>query len=223
MTLLEYCENPDCFEFYQGPRCGYCWEALCLTCAIEHSCSGCPISAPIVYIMRGIPGSGKSTLSKRIATSTRGASEGLVCSTDDFFLDVDGKYVFNPAKLGEAHPWNLQRAEEAMKNAVSPVLIDNTNTQQWEAKPYYELAAKYGYRLLVAEPQTEWRRDVAQLTQKNSHGVPEEAIKRMLGRWEDDFTVKSVLASKPPRWGGGKSSGNRKKSEETKGGSETTN
>jgi len=221
--MWDYCENSACYDYFQGPRCGHCWEAFCLACATEHTCSESPAKAPVLYIMRGIPGSGKSTLSKQIATSTKGASEGLVCSTDDFFLDVDGKYVFNPTKLGEAHPWNQKRAEDGMRAAMSPVLIDNTNTQQWEAKPYFALAVKYGYRVLVAEPQTEWRRDPVRLTEKNSHGVPEEAIKRMLSRWEEDFTVKSVLASKPPRWngGGGKKAGGGKKNSESKGNGDT--
>ena len=51
-----------------------------------------------VIIMRGLPGSGKSTEAKSYIL-THGA---VVVSADDFFM-VAGKYRYNPAKIGDAH------------------------------------------------------------------------------------------------------------------------
>lgn len=43
--------------------------------------------------MRGLPGSGKSTTAKKLA-----GSEGVVYSTDDFFM-VKGKYQYDSSKI----------------------------------------------------------------------------------------------------------------------------
>jgi adenylate kinase family enzyme len=48
----------------------------------------------IIYLVRGIPGSGKSTFAKSLG--------GTHFETDQFFM-VDGKYNFDGSKLKEAH------------------------------------------------------------------------------------------------------------------------
>lgn len=50
-----------------------------------------------LVIVRGLPGSGKSTLAKSLVERNRG---GVVFSSDDFFM-VNGKYVWDGARLGE--------------------------------------------------------------------------------------------------------------------------
>uniref|UniRef100_A0AC11D255 NEDD4 binding protein 2 like 1 n=1 Tax=Ovis aries TaxID=9940 RepID=A0AC11D255_SHEEP len=60
----------------------------------------------------------------------------LIFSTDDFFFREDGAYEFNPDFLEEAHEWNQKRARKAMRNGISPIIIDNTNLHAWEMKPY---------------------------------------------------------------------------------------
>lgn len=55
----------------------------------------------------------------------------------------------------------------------------------------------------MKEPDTPWRRDAGELAKRNVHGVPLEAIERMLGRWDEDFSIEAILNSKPPRGKGG--------------------
>lgn len=74
-------------------------------------------------------------------------------STDDFFkLGGDGSYRFDPSKLGAAHAWNLRRAVSAMESAIPVVVIDNTNTQAWEMRPYAEAALAHGYTVRTVPP-----------------------------------------------------------------------
>lgn len=149
-----------------------------------------------LVIMRGISGSGKSTLSAKIIKDHNDV--GIVLSTDDFFIQ-NGKYQFDSKLLGEAHVSNQARCEKAMNDAYPLIIIDNTHTQKWEAKPYVQMGIEYGYDIAVAEPSTSWAKDAIELAKRNQHGVPLESIKRMLSRWEDDFTVDAILKSKPPR------------------------
>ena len=70
-----------------------------------------------MLILRGLPGSGKSTLCKKIAKSFRTEErETVVCSGDDFFTDPKtGKYKFDGSKLIEAHNSAKSKAIEACK------------------------------------------------------------------------------------------------------------
>lgn len=140
----------------------------------------------ILFINRGLPGSGKSTLAKQLGQG------GAVFSTDEFFMK-EGRYVFNPSMLGTAHAWNLKRATEAMQKGITPIVIDNTNTTAKEIRPYAQAAAQYGYKVEMREPDTPWKFDVDELVKKNTHGVPRDAIERMLNRWQKDIKPEDLL------------------------------
>lgn len=55
------------------------------------------MSNRIVYIMRGLPGSGKSTMAKNMAGAT-----GSVVSADDFFMAMFEKLL---RELPQTPPW----------------------------------------------------------------------------------------------------------------------
>ncbi|XP_054681700.1 NEDD4-binding protein 2-like 2 isoform X2 [Grus americana] len=118
---------------------------------------GC--SQKLLVILRGLPGSGKSTLSRILLGESR---DGIIFSTDDYFRQQDG-YTYSAAQLGDAHDWNQKRAKQAMEQGKSPVIIDNTNTQAWEMKPYVEVALEKGYRVEFHEPDTWWKFDPEEL------------------------------------------------------------
>ena len=138
-------------------------------------------SVKICYILRGLPGTGKSLLAKALG------NEGSIFSTDDLFM-VDGEYQFDPSKLGEYHAENLRLAIELMErfapytNDVDCV-IDNTNTQHWEYAKYKEAAKANGFMVHVISIAWD-AKDIPLYAERNSHGVPEEAIYRMAARWE---------------------------------------
>ncbi|MXQ84781.1 hypothetical protein E5288_WYG016722 [Bos mutus] len=124
----------------------------------------------------------------------------LIFSTDDFFFREDGAYEFNPDFLEEAHEWNQKRARKAMRNGISPIIIDNTNLHAWEMKPYAVMALENNYEVIFREPDTRWKFNVQELARRNIHGVPREKIHRMKERYEHDVTFYSVLhAEKPSR------------------------
>ena len=138
----------------------------------------------ICYILRGLPGTGKSTLAKNLRDSHRNAR---VFSTDNLFM-VDGEYQFDPSKLGEYHALNLRQATDFMerrKRSEPDVLciIDNTNTQHWEYEKYVEAAKENGFMVHIIS--VDWKQeDIPLYAERNTHGVPEEAIQRMADRWE---------------------------------------
>ncbi|KAL9652653.1 hypothetical protein ABK040_003956 [Willaertia magna] len=157
----------------------------------------------IMYLLRGISGSGKSTLAQNILNENLNNenlnNEDYILSTDDYFINKEtNKYIFNPTKLGDAHQWNQNRCKKAMERNQQIIIIDNTNTQKWEAKPYVQMAKQFNYKIIIKEPETEWKFNAEELAKRNKHGVPLESIKRMISRWEKDFNVEAILQSKPP-------------------------
>ncbi|CAF1626827.1 unnamed protein product [Adineta ricciae] len=144
----------------------------------------------LLIIMRGCPGSGKSTLAK----SLNHGYSGVILSTDDYFTDRNlNKYVYDLNKLDDAHRYNRRRASDALKRQVTPVIIDNTNTQTWEMKPYVAMGKEAGYSILLVEPQTPWRYKARELFKRNRHNVPLKRIRDMLTRFEHSVTVQSIL------------------------------
>ncbi|XP_069780987.1 NEDD4-binding protein 2 isoform X2 [Narcine bancroftii] len=148
----------------------------------------------VLFLMRGLPGSGKSTLARMLVQQ---GPNGIILSTDDYFYQ-NGNYQFNPNFIGEAHQWNQKRAKEAMEKGFTPVIIDNTNTQSWEMKPYIIMAFKHNYKVAFREPNTWWKFKPRELERRNVHGVSKEKIKTILDHYERHVTISTVMASSQP-------------------------
>jgi adenylate kinase family enzyme len=153
-------------------------------------------------IVRGLPGSGKSTLSGKIYKDTLEGKEwpltdghGDIYSTDDYFMH-NGEYTFNGRQLTKAHDWNRARVERAIDNEYDIVIVDNTNTQFWEMAAYIEYALDHDYVIEVVEPQTEWAFDPPELFKRNTHGVPMEAILKMKSRWDSLISLCDTFREK---------------------------
>ncbi|EMP29559.1 NEDD4-binding protein 2 [Chelonia mydas] len=148
----------------------------------------------VLVLLRGVPGSGKSFLARTLLEDN---PSGIILSTDDYFYK-NGQYQYDANCLGEAHEWNRKRAKEAFEKRISPIIIDNTNVQAWEMKPYVALSQQYKYKVMFREPDTWWKFKPKELERRNIHGVSKEKIKRMLERYERCLTVNSILSSTVP-------------------------
>jgi predicted kinase len=129
-----------------------------------------------LYIIRGLPGAGKSTLAEKMAAH--------VNSADDYFMHGD-EYRFDPSKLGEAHA-DCQRKTQRALSTGEDVAVANTFTQRWEIEPYLKLAADAGCCVCVVNVFDGGLSD-DELAERNTHGVPLEAIEAMRARYEDDW------------------------------------
>lgn len=136
-----------------------------------------------LIILRGLPGSGKTTVAE-ILSNIGFTSDDIfnfkatICTADDFFMDGD-EYKFDPNKLGIAHKTCKDKCENAMLNNEKRVIVGNTSTTEKEIKPYFKLAQKYGYMVisLIVENRHGG---------KNTHNVPDKAIEKM----ENRFAIK---------------------------------
>lgn len=161
-----------------------------------------------LIIMRGISGAGKSTL----ATKLEKEHGTKALSSDGYFMR-GGKYVFDKETVPTAHRWNHGRAEEAMRRGDPVVIVDNTNTQAWEMKPYVLTARKHGYSVEFREPDWSpklkdehgrWNVDFIEEMQKSKERtdigkrVPRDRLEQMRDVYQYGVTEKDVLESKMP-------------------------
>ena len=126
-----------------------------------------------LFLLRGLPGSGKSTLAKSL--------DGIHLEADQYFMK-NGVYEFDASKLKEAHNYCLTRTKSYMyifssSDEQERIVVSNTFTQEWEMKPYFDLAERYGYRVysLIVENRHGG---------VNEHGIPMDKLEQMKNRFE---------------------------------------
>ena len=124
----------------------------------------------ILIILRGCPGSGKSTFAQLLVNVEH------ICTADDYFIK-DGKYEWKPENIGKAHLWCQEKCRRLMAVGMPRIVVANTATTKKELKPYYDLATGYGYKVfsIIVENRHEG---------KNIHNVPELSIKNMVERFD---------------------------------------
>lgn len=125
----------------------------------------------ILFLIRSVPGAGKSTLAYTLSTN--------VCEADEYHTLESGEYDWKPENVRKSHIWCQNRCEKFMRENKSPIVVSNTTTTEKEVKPYMDLALKYGYKVvsLIVENRHGSR---------NIHNVPEDIIKKM----KDRFSIK---------------------------------
>lgn len=128
-----------------------------------------------VLIMRGLPGSGKTTFAKNC-----GGTFMNTCSADSFFEWPDGRYVFDKDKLTKAHDACWQKFIGLVEKSEDLIIVDNTNIQLKEFSKYIKKAESNGYAVVVFRMVA----NVDQCIARGLHKVPEEKVRARLAQFE---------------------------------------
>jgi len=123
----------------------------------------------MLIILRGLPGSGKTTFAKLLNTKA-------ICSADDY-VTHQGQYKWKPETVSLSHEWCQRKCRRFMQIDTSPVVIANTSTTEKELQPYLDLAKTCGYKVFSVVIENRHNG-------KNVHNVPEATLDKMSKRFE---------------------------------------
>ncbi len=127
---------------------------------------------PALILLRGLPGSGKTSLAKILS-----ASDIPVYSVDDYFISSDGSYHFEFDKNHLAYSTCIDNTRNAMIQRVQKIIIDNTFTLEWEMEPYFKLASEFQYFIFVVTVEN-------RNGNSNVHDVSMEQLQKMAEKYK---------------------------------------
>jgi predicted kinase len=129
-----------------------------------------------VIILRGVSGSGKSTVAKLFSEPK------VICTADDFF-EKNGGYDFDASKLGQAHKECQNKFECALQDPkITNIVVANTNVKPSDYQYYMDTAKKYGVRVISLI--IERRHDG-----ENVHSVPDFVLQRQQDSLKNDMRI----------------------------------
>ncbi len=123
-----------------------------------------------LILIRGLPGSGKTTLAKQLASKL----DAKHFEADMYFENAQGDYLFDQNKLGDAHDWCFCQTKKWLKRSHI-VIVSNTFVRHWEMKRYLQYCKKH---------HVEFEIKVCGGTFKSIHNVPSEVIEKMREKWQ---------------------------------------
>ena len=122
-----------------------------------------------LILIRGLPGSGKSTIAQELSYVGFKWFEA-----DQYFTDDDGDYHYDASKIRQAHEWCQKLTSDALSSGYD-VVVSNTFTRRFEMQPYFDMCKMHGIKPNIIEMVGSFG---------NVHGVPDDVIEKMRNRWE---------------------------------------
>lgn len=157
-----------------------------------------------LYIMRAVPGCGKTHRASRLASQVR----GVILSADHFYGEGEEyRKNWSREKAHLGHRDCEGKCLKAMQAKTESIIIDNTNISLQGFRYYLDEAVDRNYNVYFVYPDSPWWTDSVlpflkqktgdpkaiadTLFQKNTHGVPKETILDMMNRFQwvtyDDY------------------------------------
>lgn len=163
----------------------------------------------VVYLMRGVPSSGKSYRAKKLA-----GKNGVVCETDSFRKKTK--------TMDEARELNMKAFKAAIKKGITPIVVDRGNNPGPGTKEYALTALNAGYSVKIKEPTSTWWKELTYflmylemdafkepekylegwakfLAAKSSRRVPVKKILRSLKAYKLNVSLEDILNYTPKK------------------------
>ena len=122
----------------------------------------------IAYIIRGLPGSGKTTLANELTKHNVAA---------DNWFDIHNKGVFDAKYLKDAHQFCEDEFTIYCNEQLPVVAVHNTFVKTWQYQKYVDIAKERGYQVFVITVHNHHG-------SQSIHGVPKNKIDEMKSNFQ---------------------------------------
>ena len=116
-----------------------------------------------LILVRGLPGSGKTTLANDFGR--------LHFEADTYHVTNEGDYLFKQENIKAAHQWCQEQTLKSLQQGFR-VVVSNTFVKKWEIQPYLDM----GFNTHIIEATGKFN---------NIHNVPQDVLERMKEEWEE--------------------------------------
>jgi len=132
----------------------------------------------VALILRGVPGSGKSTFVDLVETSSR---QVTVHAIDDLHTDRDGNFLWDEENADRLYTLNFANFVRSCADEKPVVICDAINIKSEDFQKYVDIAAMYEYTVYVvtANPPTP-----AQSSKRNKHHTSALQARQMYKQWD---------------------------------------
>ena len=124
-----------------------------------------------LYLVRGLPGSGKSTYAKKEFVN----KHGFLHFENDMYFMHNGKYEFDSSKYKDAANWCYSQTDKALA-AGRDVVVSNVFITFKSTRRYLQLAKKYNAEFKIFRKDKDYG---------NMHDVPENVLAQFKRLFQD--------------------------------------
>jgi adenylate kinase family enzyme len=144
-----------------------------------------------VIIMRGLPGSGKTTMAAELAYLAQRVygRPTHICSADEYLYNGQGEYEWSPERLAAAHNCCFDEFKETLENNVFTVIVDNTNIRHNEYERYATEARLAGYCLLFVTFRCSGFNTALAFHDRTQRAIPRLQLQRWYERYLHEYRM----------------------------------
>jgi predicted ABC-type ATPase len=129
----------------------------------------------VAFIMRGLPGSGKSSIASHLISQG-----GMIHEVDQHFMR-DGVFEWDDDSLLEVLDRNFEAFNHDCESGVTPLVYDYINPKRDDFERYIKAAERNGYMVafVTTNPPS-----IDESVNRNIHYVPRDVVKSIIDRWD---------------------------------------
>lgn len=136
------------------------------------------INSKVAIILRGVPGSGKSTFVDILRSLPSSVS---IHAIDDLHTDNNGNFLWDEENADRLYTLNFANFVKSCAAGVQIVVCDAINVETQSFQKYVDIANQYDYCVYVVCPNPP---TPAESTKRNKHHTSSSQARDMYSRWE---------------------------------------